>query len=442
VRRLTAIAFVAAALAWAAAPAHATHVSCEQTVTADTVLDSDLDCLFLPAAITIGAPGISLDLGGYTVRGRIRNPGFDDVRIMNGVIAAPLVVSGAAHNEIRNIVMDANPVSAGGSVTVVDSQDNLLVGLERRLPTGQSLVQLPQSVRNTIADGVRLNVLVDDENRIERLSDSMVEISGDRNQVIGNTGLQRLHLSDGGENVIADNSFSTDHVAIELIRATSTAVLRNQISTVTAATEPAIRGLQSSSSQIADNTISGPGIPRGEDLVQSSGVSLTSGTANVVSGNVISGRIRGVELMSTTGNAVTGNVVSEVNASGLFLYLADRNEISRNSIASAAAHGIEISSFSDENRVEHNTATRNGADGISILAGQGTGNLVARNFVRFNRDDGIGVESPGNILARNHAVHNFDWGIEAVEGTIDGEGNRAAGNGQRAQCLNVTCRRR
>jgi len=103
---------------------------------------------------------------------------------------------------------------------------------------------------------------------------------------------------------------------------------------------------------------------------------------------------------------------------------------------------VSRSSFSDDNIVERNTATRSAADGISILAGQGMGNLLSRNLVRFNRDDGIGVDQPGNTVARNLAIQNLDWGIEAVEGTIDGGGNKAAGNRQRAQCLNVVCRRR
>ena len=34
---------------------------------------------------------------------------------------------------------------------------------------------------------------------------------------------------------------------------------------------------------------------------------------------------------------------------------------------------------------------------------------------------------------------NFDFGIFAVAGNIDGGGNTATGNGQPAQCLGVVC---
>jgi hypothetical protein len=40
----------------------------------------------------------------------------------------------------------------------------------------------------------------------------------------------------------------------------------------------------------------------------------------------------------------------------------------------------------------------------------------------------------------NSANNNGDLGIESIEGTIDGGGNRAGGNGNPLQCVNVVCR--
>jgi hypothetical protein len=42
-------------------------------------------------------------------------------------------------------------------------------------------------------------------------------------------------------------------------------------------------------------------------------------------------------------------------------------------------------------------------------------------------------------LSRNHANANFDLGIEAGAGVTDGGGNRAAANGNPAQCAGVSC---
>jgi len=49
---------------------------------------------------------------------------------------------------------------------------------------------------------------------------------------------------------------------------------------------------------------------------------------------------------------------------------------------------------------------------------------------------------PGSsvVLTRNTANDNGDFGIEAVLGVTDGGGNKASGNGNPLQCLNVFCR--
>src|SRR3954452_16066941 len=53
-----------------------------------------------------------------------------------------------------------------------------------------------------------------------------------------------------------------------------------------------------------------------------------------------------------------------------------------------------------------------------------------------------GSTSPGpaTTVTRNLAVHNANLGIEAIPGVIDGGGNRAFGNGNPAQCINIACR--
>ena len=55
-------------------------------------------------------------------------------------------------------------------------------------------------------------------------------------------------------------------------------------------------------------------------------------------------------------------------------------------------------------------------------------------------DDGIDVDAPGTVVRSNTANDNGDLGIEAVDGVIDGGGNRASGNANPLQCFNVVCR--
>ena len=56
-----------------------------------------------------------------------------------------------------------------------------------------------------------------------------------------------------------------------------------------------------------------------------------------------------------------------------------------------------------------------------------------------NTSDGIRIDAPGTRIARNTANNNRDLGINAVAGVIDGGGNRASGNGNPLQCVNVFC---
>jgi parallel beta-helix repeat protein len=446
---------VLASVALALSPAgfaQGAHVSCGQTIAADTVLDSDLDCRFA-AALAIGAPGITLDLGGHTFLGSIRNVGFDDVRIVNGSIdGGDLTLQAVRRNEIGDITW------LDGFVNVNDSHDSSISGLSGTGPfSGTARVNMPGSTGITVADGRWLSISGGSGNRFERLRDShligesdnfvtgneggSVDMRGDRNQITGNH-VDLVFVFQGDANSVTDNSFTTDGTAISVQFSSSNVIARNRIGPATVSNQSAIFLYQATATTIADNRITGPAPATSQDLFQPSGVTVTNGSGNRILDNVIAGRMRGVDLLSTADNVVTSNVVRETDSSAFFLYLADRNEVSRNKIANAGDHGIEITSFSDDNRVERNAATRSGADGISILAAEGTGNVLSRNYVRFNRDDGIGVDQPGNILSRNVAIQNFDWGIEAVEGTIDGGSNKAAGNRQHAQCLNVVCRKR
>jgi hypothetical protein len=66
--------------------------------------------------------------------------------------------------------------------------------------------------------------------------------------------------------------------------------------------------------------------------------------------------------------------------------------------------------------------------------------MVVGNLASRNGDDGIDVNVAAATLTRNLANRNYDLGIEAVPGVVDGGGNHAAGNGNPAQCTNIDCR--
>ena len=87
-----------------------------------------------------------------------------------------------------------------------------------------------------------------------------------------------------------------------------------------------------------------------------------------------------------------------------------------------------------------NNRVRNSASDGIFVEKHSTETLIERNTARRSGDDGIDVDSAETTLRTNTATRNGDLGIEAVEGVVDRGGNRAFGNGNPLQCLNVVCK--
>lgn len=107
-------------LALAAGPAAAQPLTCGDTVTHDTTLTGDLlDCS--GDGLVIGADGITVDLNGHTISGRIilggsldqvgiDNRGHDGLTIRNGILGAPAAS--------RDNVIGGNVVNAANSANI------------------------------------------------------------------------------------------------------------------------------------------------------------------------------------------------------------------------------------------------------------------------------------------------------------------------------------
>jgi parallel beta-helix repeat protein len=198
----------------------------------------------------------------------------------------------------------------------------------------------------------------------------------------------------------------------------------------------------------------------------------------------------GILLVDTTRSRVRGST-SYGNAGpdsgvGITLFESHNNRIAHNRTFGNAELGIHLDR-SNHNYVGNNVVRRNPEDGI-ILQGDGNqivgnrvvrnsitiglftndahavGNVVRRNHVRRGPRGGIAIDravertvvkrnhvfragghgiligNPTTTVTRNEARRNHDLGIMAVEGVIDGGGNRASGNGDTRQCVNVICR--
>ena len=128
---------------------------------------------------------------------------------------------------------------------------------------------------------------------------------------------------------------------------------------------------------------------------------------------------------------IAGITISGTSGAGGPRTLVERNTVSGSTtgIRLVRAHRTIVSG---------NTVFDNVADGVLVTLSENV--LIDRNTAVRNGDDGIDLDSAPGTISNNTANSNGDLGIEAVPGVTDGGGNKARGNGNPAQCLNVQCK--
>jgi parallel beta-helix repeat protein len=200
---------------------------------------------------------------------------------------------------------------------------------------------------------------------------------------------------------------------------------------------------EASESHVAGNTVSHNG---------GAGIFLDAADTNQVSGNFASHNGDGIGVIGNA-NTITGNHVADTSGCkkgcgyGISLEAGAGNLIAQNDVRRTSRDGIRIDAFFPElptvdNVVRDNLVSEATVDGLSIgTEGPGivSGTLIERNVATGSGDDGFDIRRPAATLTANTANDNFDLGIEAVPGVVDGSGNRAGGNGNPLQCTNVFC---
>jgi large repetitive protein len=383
-------------LALAVTPALAEHVQCGDVITQDTTLDSDLiDC---PAdGIVIGADNITLDLGGNTIAGDhefdetlipdtgVRNAGHSGVRIQNGAVREfdrGINVSNTSENRLSDLTVCAN----------------FTVGI-RLSETDHSVLEANTACDNRGFNGGGLSLSSSHGNRVER------------NTVFGNE-LSGIRVFFSDDNDISANSVSTtDNQAIFVFDSDRNRVEGNTVSDSTYG----IAVVASSENLVQKNLVQDNGAP---SAGVGAGIYIDGADANRFVKNRVFGNLDGISMFGTSTN----------------------NRIDRNTVAESVTDGIVLNRtgfFGQSNQITRNSALRNGRDGIHSERPE---TLVQGNTSTRNRDDGIDIQHPETTIADNTANRNLDLGIEASPGVTDGGHNRARGNGNPLQCLNVFCR--
>jgi parallel beta-helix repeat protein len=359
-------------------PPGGSPLACGDVILTDTTLHADLlDCD--ASGLVIGADGIALNLNGHTVGG-------NGVSVPDRFEAGVLVLG-------RHHVRIIGPGTVQGfiqGVHVERTHDSQVVGVTAEHNVGG------------------ISTFNDDHNAVRRNTAS-------HNDFVG------IALS--GTFDLAENNSTSDNGS----DGTGIAVGRASNNTV--------RG----------NVVSHNGF---------TGIHIDDSDRNVVTRNFLTRNVGGMVVIGS-GNRITDNVIADVPdcgggcGFGLSFEGGTGNELAGNIVDRAAADGIRINSYEPEtppavnNVVRGNIVRAAGVDGIAVATdgpGRVTGTRVQDNLVLRSGDDGIDVRSAETTISGNRAFENHDLGIAAVAGVLDGGRNRAHGNGNRAQCVNVVRR--
>jgi parallel beta-helix repeat protein len=190
-----------------------------------------------------------------------------------------------------------------------------------------------------------------------------------------------------------------------------------------------------------DNTAGYKGvtIKNGRIRQFSTGVSLEHATHNYLSDLWASHNSDGIFLLASDKNRIEKNTTSDNEITGITLDDgSDNNRVEKNSSFDNLNFGIAVEDTSNNNRITKNIASDNANAGIFVDSSS-SGALMERNVANRNTGDGILIGNAATTLKNNTTNNNGGWGINAVPGVADGGGNKATGNVEVGQCLNVTC---
>jgi parallel beta-helix repeat protein len=358
--------------------ASASHVGCGDIITADTTLDSDL--INCPNnGIVIGADGVTLDLNGHLIDGDRTPVGAcaQDETCDVGVLSE-------GHDGITVRGGSVREFAFTG-VGFAQARHASVLGVSSRRNGGFGILffRCARSlVRNSSGSGS------EDASGIDLTASHHVRILGNS---FRDNGDQGIFISESTHNLIEGNLLFRNKFGVFLEKAN-----RNRV-----------RGNRS----VRDREV---------------GIYVAPGNRNLIAGNHVS-HSRGMGGATGRGIEVDGG---------------DHNVIARNSVRDPEENAILLGCprcpVLVGNVVRGNHLRGAGEDGVHIDA-KAKHTLLRRNHAFGAKDDGLDANSSTTKLTLNEASRNGDLGIEAVRGVTDGGGNRASGNGDPRQCVNVTC---
>jgi parallel beta-helix repeat protein len=349
---------VAGLIAFGVSEASANHVSCGDTITVDTTLDSDLvDCP--NNGVVIGADGVTLDLNGHTIDG--------DGTEFAGCVKGEICDVGVANDGHAGVIVrDGSVREFGVGVLVGGARKNRVVKVSSSGHTffgavfggsTRSVIRRTSLSRNIAPEGDGIGLFGSDHIRIVR------------NKIRRNPG-PGIHVFDSNKNLIKRNALSRNGPAILMEEANRNEVQRNRVT----------RG---------------------------GGILVAPGNRNAIARNRVSRALDSIAIDKGRGNRVVGNVVGRARKVGIrlgFPGLGGANNIVRgNLVRRSRGDGFFVSEKDDQSLLKRNVARHNGDDGFDVESDSAK---LTRNRGVRNGDLGIeavvGVTDGGGNKARGN----------------------------------------
>ena len=168
------------------------------------------------------------------------------------------------------------------------------------------------------------------------------------------------------------------------------------------------------------------------------GVEVANGDHLLVTRNTLWANEGDAIRVGGSDDSVIGQNVATDNVFGIFVAdFAGTVSVTRNVVTGTRNAGLAVFSGTTGITLSQNTVSSGWADGINVAADT-TSTVVSQNTVTLNAGDGIDAAGT-STLAQNLATWNGQLGIRATSDVTDGGGNKAAGNGDLAQCVGVVC---
>jgi parallel beta-helix repeat protein len=392
---------LAALLLCSTLAAQTPEVKCGMKVTSNLTLTGNLACPNLAAdgaALTVTAPGVTVDLNGYAISGSgtgagILVPGTDSVTIMNG--------------EVRGFNFGISVATAGTDVAYSTKIARIRATRNTTIGIGLDAARFAEIRQCEAVDNGLGGILVWTGTSYSVVADNLVYGNGNSGIYVG---CEPWSLDPKTGAISAcDGKHANDNV-IE-----RNAVVANGWMKTAPAARVGIGLLFANRNQVQDNLVIDNNTYEAP-LNMTYGIGVFAGADNVVAGNHVSNNGRGIIVSSYAFSTPT--------------IFATNTVVSGNTAIHNAGGGIYLSGDGSSGTVIRDN---------SVIA---NGNLAASTGFPVQCKDGIRVTTPsGTSLINNRAYDNAGYGVNVEAKDVSAQfGNIAMRNGEAKQCAGVACK--